>query len=89
MSYTPTPIQKTIQITLITNQDVPPDSDEVDKYNCNRHAKNQLSDIIYISHFEHVGVHSFLCTSAQFSVHKVGMVPVKAGEKIYILDHLQ
>jgi len=28
------------------------------------------------------GVHSFLCSDAQFSVHTAGVVSVKAGEKM-------
>jgi hypothetical protein len=45
---------------------VPPDSDEIDKYKCNRHARNQTSDIIAIMFLWGSGVHSFMCTSAQF-----------------------
>ena len=37
---------------------------------CNRQAKNQLVDIIYISNFKHDGMHIFLCSGAHFSVHK-------------------
>ena len=28
---------------------------------CNWHAKNKPIDIIYISFFDHIGMHSFLC----------------------------
>jgi len=49
---------------------------------CNRHARNQPSDIIAVLFLRGSGVHSFLCDDAQFSVHKAGVVFVKAGEKI-------
>ena len=38
-------------------------------YKCNRHAKYQPFEIIYISNFEHDGMHIFLCSGAQFTVH--------------------
>ena len=37
---------------------------------CKKHAKNQLIEFISFSFLEHIGVHSFLCISAHFSVHR-------------------
>lgn len=36
---------------------------------CKKHAKNQLIEFISFSFSDHIGVHSFLCIGAHFSVH--------------------